>query len=432
MFQLQDYQWLDSREARQLWDTLSVEPPVSSASALARLRSKLTVEQAGILMEQLELLTVSRRKVAEPRMWFWTRQLLEQSSDEATASESALDFPPTTKVYDLCCGAGADSIALGKRKLFVQASDKCPIAAQLTRLNCRSHGLPIQVAEGAAEAIEIEKDHYIHIDPDRRSDGKRTTGLEWMSPAWPTVRQMLDKCLGMSLKLSPGMRMDRESLNLQSELSPESIRFLSKDGSVRQQRWYWGIERWPRGTVVASMFMNAPALIRSQRYVASHGGVATPNAFANQGWFHESFLSSAIGARDLSQGSVVHVVKSYIADYDPSIRAGELAPQFAMRHGWQLIGSASGYLTSDMGSVHPMVRWFQVIENLPLDRKQLKAFSRSAKAHSWELKSRGIDIDLESLRKVLHTDATCNLKLTILFTKVGQNHRAIVGREVEC
>ena len=82
--------------------------------------------------------------------------------------------------------------------------------------------------------------------------------------------------------------------------------------------------------------------------------------------------------------------------------------------------------------VHPMVRWFEVVENLPLDRKQLNAFAKSVKTRTWELKSRGIDLDLDAVRKVLPTDRSSTTQTTILFTKICEQHRAIVCKEVDC
>lgn len=432
MSQVQDFRWLDSQEANTHWLSLLNSPTTSAATHLKRLRSLLPANRAALLLEQYELHSLSRRKVSNPNDWFWTRQLLEQSSDEETATESAFDFPQGSIVQDICCGAGADSIAMAKRGYRVNAYDRCGIACQLTRRNATAHNVSIEVTEESAEAILIDPESYIHIDPDRRPEGRRTSSLEFLSPGWPIIHGLLKQSLGMSLKLAPGMRVDFNRLRSQDLLdqTPESIRFLSKDGTVRQQRWYWGIERWPSHSITASMSLNEPAMRRANQFSADQITSCSRNAYSQGDWFHESFSDLEQQRAKMDRSIVQDSLRGFIADYDPSIRAAELAPPFASRYGWHLIGLESGYLTANEPVIHPLVRWFEVIESLPLDRKQLKAFARSAKPRSWELKSRSIDVDLEAIRKSLDVDLGSESRLAVLFTKVGEHHRAIVCQEV--
>ena len=432
MFTIDDYSWLDSPESQMHWQSISRDPSVPASAILKRLRQSLTIPQASLLLEQYELLTASRKKVANPGDWFWTRQLLEQSSDEETASETALDFPAGASVNDICCGAGADSIAMAKRGLHVHASDRSSIACYLTRRNALSQKLKMEVTEESAEQCEIDQSGYVHIDPDRRSDGRRFSNLESLSPAWQTLCKISENCLGMSLKLAPGTRLDSSTKKDQLNRPPESIRFLSKEGSVRQQRWYWGIDRWPRNSITLSLYLNEPAFQRAVLFHSKKLETNNNDHVKHRGWFHESFLESEWQVKRASDSVVVNSLHRYIADYDPSVRAAEISPQFASRYGWQLLSSDSGYITSNDRMVHPMVRWFEVVENLPLDRKQLKAFAKSVKTRTWELKSRGIDLDLDAVRKVLPTDRSSTTQTTILFTKICEQHRAIVCKEVDC
>jgi hypothetical protein len=221
MFTIDDYSWLDSPESQMHWQSISRDPSVPASAILKRLRQSLTIPQASLLLEQYELLTASRKKVANPGDWFWTRQLLEQSSDEETALETAMDFPAGALVNDICCGAGADSIAMAKRGLHVHASDRSSIACYLTRRNALSHKLKMEVTEESAEQCEIDQSGYVHIDPDRRSDGRRFSNLESLSPAWQTLCKISENCLGMSLKLAPGTRLDSSTEKDQLNRPPE-------------------------------------------------------------------------------------------------------------------------------------------------------------------------------------------------------------------
>ena len=428
MFDIDDYRWLSTSQCQKLWQSLCSEPTTRSDALLKRLRALLPANQASLLAEQIELIAMARKKVAHPQNWFWTRQLLEQSSDFETAAETALDFPTGNRVWDICCGAGADSVALAHLGLIVQAVDHCPIACELTRHNAQSHGLQINVFDRSADQTEFDPNSYINIDPDRRKEGARSSSLDRLSPSWETVVTLLGKCQGMSLKLAPGTRVDFDGLAHRVERPPESVRFLSKDGSVRQQRWCWGLERWPTGSITASMHLNEPSTRRAEQFVASQPGERTPNATASQGWFHETFSTKEV--HSMNSSNLAYAPSAFVADYDPSLRAAELSSCFAKRWGWQLMDSSSGYLTATEASVHPMVRWFRVLEVLPLDNKRIKSFARAANVRTWELKSRGLEVDLNGLRKILPTEKKSQESMTILCTKLGNHHRAIFCKEV--
>lgn len=428
MFEVEDYRWLSTMEAQKIWQSLIADPTTQPDALLKRLRSHLPTNHASLLVEQFELLGLAKRKVEQPHQWFWTRQLLEQSSDFETAADTALDFQPGNRVWDICCGAGADSVALANRGLTVQAVDRCPIACELTRHNARSHGLAINVFDRAAEQTEIDPESYVHIDPDRRADGTRSSSLDRLSPGWDTIVRLLGRCRGMSLKLAPGTRVDLNGLAQRVERPPESVRFLAKDGSVRQQRWYWGLERWPAGSITASMHLNEPSTRRAEQFAASHANAKSHNTTTSHGWFHETFLTGEV--HSMTSYNLASSPSAYVADYDPSLRAAELSSSFAKRYGWRLIDSSSGYLTSNEASVHPMVRWFRVEEVLPLDNKRIKSFARAANVRTWELKSRGLEVDLNALRKVLPMEKKSEESMTILCTKLGSHHRAIFCKEL--
>jgi hypothetical protein len=427
-----DYDWLDSDDCSKLWKSILVAPPNSSSALLKWLRSKTTIERAAILMEQVELLPASQKKFSDPECWYWAKQLLEQSSDEDTSSETARDFPINASIVDLCCGAGADAVFLAKRGLSVRAFDSNPIACSLARHNIRAHNLHGVVELSTVEEMVIDHECYVHIDPDRRPSGKRTSSLEGMSPGWETIERIRSQCQGMSIKLAPGLKWNTQALFSGirvDERAPDTIRFLSKQSSVRQQRWCWGLKRWPSRSVVVSMFMHQPALLRLAALSSSKESLLTHGWSASDGWFHECFEMSTASEKYLN-GMVTGECKSFIGDYDPGIRAAEVAPCFAERYQCNLLDSDHGFLTSADPAIHPMCRWFRIEENLPLDRKKLKEYSRSTKTRTWELKSRGIDLDLELTRKGLHIDRSTESSKTIFFTKLGNQHRAIVATEV--
>jgi SAM-dependent methyltransferase len=400
MYLLDDYRWLHSEPAKTFWKSIVGVPPDQSSQVLKLAKAQFPSHQANLIALQFELLPLARRKFDNPHQWSWTKQLLEQASDQWTSLETALDFPIGSHVMDVCCGAGADSAALNQVGLSVTSIDQCPIACELTRQNMSVQHRIVQVVEASAQQMSIEQDSYINIDPDRRVEGRRITNLDSMSPSWQCVEDLIDRSQGLSLKLSPGLRIDWKSGQHEGP-PPDTVRYLSKDGSVRQQRWLWGLNRWPKGTVVISAFVKSPTV----------------------GWVHESFESSV----DTSiYGVATERIGSYVADYDPAIRAAEVGVPFAQRFGWQLLSSSSGYFTSNEPIKHPMTRTFQVLQTIPMDLRKLKALARTLRPKVWELKSRGVEIDLDSLRKSLTTDPSSEKSLCVLFTKIGKSYRAII------
>jgi hypothetical protein len=188
------------------------------------------------------------------------------------------------------------------------------------------------------------------------------------------------------------------------------------------------LERWAAGSITASMHLNAPSTRRAEQFEARYSSENAANTSASHGWFHETFVHGEV--HSMNSSNFASVPSNYVADYDPSIRAAELSSSFAKRYGWQLIDSSSGYLTANEPLVHPMVRWFRVEEVLPLDTKRIKSFARAANARTWELKSRGLEVDLNALRKVLPTEKHGEANMTILCTKLGGHHRAVFCKEV--
>ena len=192
MVTIDDIRWLASRQARQFWNEISELPVADTALVRKRARSLFLPSQASLMMVQWELLATAKRKVSEPWKWHWTKLLLEQASDEVTAMDTAQDFPADSQVHDICCGAGADAIALAKidLNLKIVAYDRCPIACELVRQNATSHSCRIQVVETSAENIQFDANTYVSIDPDRRSEGRRVTNLDSLSPSSEIIQSL--------------------------------------------------------------------------------------------------------------------------------------------------------------------------------------------------------------------------------------------------
>lgn len=417
---VEDYQWLTSNVGLRHWMSIQSNVNPQSNAMIHSLRQQFSPAQSAVLYEQIKLSAAAAKKFDDASNWLWTQQLLEQSSDEQTAVETARDFPAGCSVLDCCSGAGADAIAMARAGLHVTAVDSDEVACYLTRHNSAMARVPMRVVHARAEqlvlpstnqvalddsSVTFSQTPFVHIDPDRRADGSRSTSLSRLSPDWETVQELRKRSKGMSLKLAPGTHVEDSQWDHHND-PPEAKRWISRDGSVRQQRWYWGIDRWPKGTVSVSMQTKSGP------------------------WCHETFTEADVSGFYETEVLTSEVSK-FVADYDPVVRAGHVPVSFAKRLGLALIETRNGYLTHSEIVNHPMVRWFEVVDVLPLDRKVIRKFARSASVRTWELKSRNIDIGLDEWRKELPVDKSADTQMTVMFTKIANRFRAIFAKVVK-
>lgn len=404
-----DYAWLSSQGGQVAWHLLLE----SATPHLGWIRSATSAknECANLLLEQLLFARgKARAKVEDPDRWFWTKKLLEQASDEWTALETALDAPPSASRWlDVCCGAGVDCVALARRRPGVMGIDAHPIPLLLARANAIMNQVDVELQECQAETLSLEPNMYLNIDPDRRADGKRTIDPIQSQPSWSWIAHAVRRCAAVSLKLAPGLRA-RDDFDWGEAGEPHAMRWLSWHGEVRQQRWYWGIDRWPQGTRIAS------------------AGSRT------EGWHHEIFPSHSTRASTSMPQAIDDVsllASGYVADQDPVVRAASLGDLLADRLGIRCLGDRNGYCHASRPVHHPMLRWFHIIDVLPLDARKIRATARRMSARHWELKSRGVDLDLDAMQRQLPTDSASDQRFAILFTRLGKKHIAIFAQRQE-
>jgi hypothetical protein len=410
MVSLDDYAWLCTPRGQSAWRTI-LDRRLEPSRAKIRAATGVKPEQAALLLEQLLFAQgKARSKVELPHQWFWTQKLLEQASDEWTAQETALDAPlDSPRWFDVCCGAGVDTVALAKRHSGLVSVDLDPAAVMLTQANSLMHRMDVQIVPCEAESLTLESDMFLHIDPDRRTNGLRTIDPTRSQPAWSWISEAVVRCHAVSLKLAPGLRV-HDAFHSMQDVRPRAMRWLSWDGSVRQQRWYWGVDRWPENSKIVSC------------------------GNRRNGWRHEIFArsdspdgeSAANLIDDASQ-----LESGFIADQDPGVRAAGVSHVLAQRLHASCIGDRNGYFWGPSPGPHPMVRWFRILDVVPMDSKRVRAAARNWKACHWELKSRGVDIDLVAMQRQLHVDPASDQRRTFLFTRLGKQRVAILAQRME-
>jgi hypothetical protein len=120
--QVEVAQFLVGEVGRAALAKLAADPnalsPANRLASLTRLRRLFTTEQsAGLLtVATARLKAAQQDKFSRAAEMFFTRTGLEQSSGERIAAHRAARFetalPPGSRVADLGCGIGGDSLAL--------------------------------------------------------------------------------------------------------------------------------------------------------------------------------------------------------------------------------------------------------------------------------------------------------------------------------
>jgi hypothetical protein len=303
-------------------------------------------------------------------------------------------------VADLCCGTGGDLLGIANR-CAVTGVDRDSVALLLAEANVAAVCDEATVARSSFATSEVaqwpvdESDAW-HIDPDRRSGGWRTSQPEVSSPCSEIVSELLARNANAAIKLAPAARIP-ESWQDVCELE-----WIGRGGECKQ-------------------------------LVAWHGKLA-----------HGSRRRRATIFRRETSQAVRYIVVGSISDvtddpidvvpepgrflYEPesTVRAARLQAALARRHNVQALSPAGTLLTGDVLLVDGLLTCFEVLDVLPLDRRQLACYFSARAIGSLEIKTRGVDVSPERLRKQLQLKG--DQSATLIVAYVSGVVRAIIVR----
>ena len=268
--------------------------------------------------------------------------------------------------------------------------DRDPLMTLLAEANSRAAGLAGQCSYVVAEAEAHPPVGTWHLDPDRRSEGRRSTRPEWHSPSEATVDVWLELAPRGALKLAPA-----------AIISPEwetvgELEWISRARSCRQLvAWF--------GELAA-----APGL---RRATVLHHGQA------------DSFLGDP-----QCNAPLAAVVGEYVADTDPAIRAARLTGALAAVLDCETLAPGETYLSSPVPLEHPLVSCFRVLDVLPMRVPNLAKHLRSLGIGELEIKTRGVAVSPEQLRKKLKLAG--DREATLLITRQEKKEFAILAERV--
>lgn len=382
---LEDYRWLTSPAAEPFLAASDDDP----LRLLSRLRKELSAERAHLVVEQIELRRRARDKFGLADRMFFTRKGLEQATDEQLAAYKANRYPRDGSIADLCCGIGGDLLAFAARGPSIGV-DRDEIVALMAAANGKAAGFgsdQCHVTASDIAAINLGNSSW-HCDPDRRPSGHRATRGELFEPTLESLAGLLERSPHAAIKLAP-------ATDLPADWCDRAEReWLESRGECRQQvAWFGDLARHP-GCRAATVLLS------------------------------DGRLRTLVG-RDDSLPPVTQKIGRYLYEPAAAVLAAKLTTDLCREHDLAAISSGVAYLTSDEKIDDLALSAFEVLDILPFDRKQLRAYCREHKIGRLEIKKRGVEVDPERLRKEII--ATGDNSTTILIAPHQQQTRAIVA-----
>jgi hypothetical protein len=361
------------------------------------LRAAATLRAAGhppdLVAPSLTQAALRRRAAgkfgADARVMFFTRAGLEQATRGQVAARRAarLSASGVRHTADLCCGIGADTLAMARAGLRVTAVDADPLTAAIAAANVSAAGLSDLVDVRCADATEVDLSGVdaVFCDPARRAGGgtgRRTFDPRAYSPPWDFVLTLPGAVPATALKLGPG---------IDHELIPDTAEaeWVSVDGDlVEAALWFGPLATVPRRA----------SLLRGNA-TAELTGTGRERATVGQ-------------------------VRRFLYDPDPAVVRAHLVAEFASTLDAELADSRIAYAYADHGTFTPYARCFDITHRMPFSLKRLRATLREQGIGVLEIRKRGSALEPEKLRRDLRLAGTGSA--TLVLTRVADEPTALI------
>lgn len=326
------------------------------------------------------------------RMLF-TESGLEQASRLKVAALHAGRFllAGSHSVADFGCGIGTESMAFASVGLEVDAFELDEVTAAIATYNLA----PFENARvHQADVTLVDPSNFDgqFFDPARRELGgpKRDRAARKFDPAdfSPNFEWVLARAneRPTGIKLGPGHPHEAIPQGCEAQ-------WVSIDGDLVECALWFG--------------------------TASRSGVARSALLIDGEGTH--LLDSANEER---QDAALGELQEYVFEPDAAVIRSHLVGDLAAGLNANLFAPKIAYLTAAEPHRSPWLRTYRLIDNLPFDRKKLKAYLRERSVGILEIKKRGSDVSPEALRKEMSLKG--ENAATLIVTRVGDAHRVLV------
>ena len=396
--------------------------------AVTTLRSRgFSPEDSSAIISLAQARTRARAKFGErARTLMLTQEASEQATRPVIAHYRAdrLARVPGL-VADLGCGIGSDTAVYAAARGSVVAVELDPLTASFAAANlafcprarvysgdvtaydpASGAGLEAPLTDGAGASPAI-----LWLDPARRelrgakkAQTERLFDPEAFSPPFSFVLGLARTGMPMGVKLGPGFPHEGipSPENIASEANPApriEAEWIQSEGSLAELVLWFNALAKEGVSRTATSVRELPA---GPADTASPATEATGEVADLLPPYEAVSFRSALTAAEAERSVEVPVSLpqpgEYLLEPAPAIVRSHLVAEFAQSIGAQLLDEHLAYLCSTEPVEHPLVACYEVLEELPLQEKQLKRWVREQGFTALTIKKRGVDIVPEQLR----------------------------------
>ena len=380
------HEWLTTEEAQTLLERLACKKVTPMLAA--RLRKELPGGRVAPIMEQLELRQRGTRKFSQADRMLFTRTGLEQSTDEWIARYKSKRFLGRKHVVDICSGIGGDLLGLTTQGILATGVDNDPASSTFSDHNAKQYGGRATCLCESASSAHVKEAEAWHADPDRRTGGRRSVNPDFHEPSLEQLANWRSIVPNSAVKLAPACRLP-DAWQKECELE-----WISRSNECKQ------LVAW------------------SGELTQSHGRRTATKVDQTENAFSFS------GMPDLPI-NWSQTIGEYVYEPDSSIIAAHLIGSIANEFELKQFSATKAYLTSESYINHSLLSAFRIEAIFPFQRKKLSDEFRQRGIGSLEIKCRGLDVDLASLRKQLKLKGSESASL-ILTPDVNNQKKPIV------
>ena len=387
-------------------------------SAVTSLRSRgFSPEESAQIISLAQARTRARAKFGErARNLMLTQEAAEQATRPVIAHYRAQRLRPVVgTVADLGCGIASDSTVYAADRGAVVAVELDPLTASFAAKNLEFcpqarvysgdvtdyvHG---ELLDAAGEPVGI-----VWMDPARRelrgakkAQTERLFDPEAFSPPFSFVLNLAHTGVPMGVKLGPGFPHEGipSPEDIASEANPNprvEAEWIQSEGSLAE------LVLWFNALAQEGVARTATSVRELSADTASPATEATGEVADLLPPYEAVSFRSPLMAEDAQQSVDVPVSLPQPGDYllepAPAIVRSHLVAEFAQSIGAHLLDEHLAYLCSAEPVEHPLVACYEVLEEIPLQEKQLKRWVREQGFTALTIKKRGVDIVPEQLR----------------------------------
>ena len=331
-------------------------------------------------------------------------EALQQATSARVAAYKArriADLAQPKIILDLCCGIGGDMLALS-HVAPVLAMDISSVRAWMAHHNAMVFPAkyPVIVVQGDLQnfPVHLTSGIFVHIDPARRSGGKRNYDFAAMHPATRVLFGVLEKASSGVIKLSPAVDF--------STLPTGHLELISEQGTVVQALLWTGSV----STKLGENKRTATVIDRTTTWSICDSGtdIAGPELHA-------------------------HRPEKWLYEIDGAVTRAGLAVALAKELKLRWLSPDGGYMTGPQCLEHPALTAFEVYDNFAYTESELFRKLKDAgkelpaSARAIEVKTRGgLGVNTDQLQKKL--SKICAAGYTVLIYRCAHGKACVIAR----